>query len=124
MWGGEREEKEEEFFNHCKNDLKRHAHTLSGDAGADLKSRVETRGGKAAWRFIDKRFIDKKLKKYTQFLYALPRASTWMALMVEPPRAPTSLSRPIASLPKLKAPLCTRSHLAAVRWLVPVCSAS
>jgi hypothetical protein len=28
----------EEFFNHYKNDLKRHAHTPSGDAGADLKS--------------------------------------------------------------------------------------
>jgi len=25
---------------HCKNDLKRHAHTLSGDAGADLQSRL------------------------------------------------------------------------------------
>ena len=37
--GGRRqEEEEEEFFNHYKNDLKRHAHTLSGDAGADLKS--------------------------------------------------------------------------------------
>jgi hypothetical protein len=33
----EEEEEEEEFFNHYKNDLKRHAHTLSGDAGADLK---------------------------------------------------------------------------------------
>ena len=29
---------EEEFFNHYKNDLKRHAHTPSGVAGADLKS--------------------------------------------------------------------------------------
>ena len=29
---------EEEFFNHYKNDPKRHAHTPSGDAGADLKS--------------------------------------------------------------------------------------
>jgi hypothetical protein len=29
---------EEEFFNHYKNDLKRHAHTLSGDASADLQS--------------------------------------------------------------------------------------
>jgi len=39
--GGRRqEEEEEEFFNHYKNDLKRHAHTLSGDAGADLKSRA------------------------------------------------------------------------------------
>jgi hypothetical protein len=34
----EEEEEEEEFFNHYKNDLKRHAHTPSGDAGADLKS--------------------------------------------------------------------------------------
>jgi hypothetical protein len=37
--GGEDEdedEDEEEFFNHYKNDLKRHAHTLSGVAGADL----------------------------------------------------------------------------------------
>jgi len=32
------EEEEEEFFNHYKNDLERHAHTLSGVAGADLKS--------------------------------------------------------------------------------------
>jgi hypothetical protein len=32
------EEEEEEFFNHYKNDLQRHAHTPSGDAGADLKS--------------------------------------------------------------------------------------
>ena len=31
MRGGE---EEEEFFNHYKNDLKRHAHTPSGDAGA------------------------------------------------------------------------------------------
>ena len=31
------EEEEEEFFNHYKNDLKRHAHTPSGVAGADLK---------------------------------------------------------------------------------------
>ena len=31
-------EEEEEFFNHYKNDLKRHAHTPSGVAGADLKS--------------------------------------------------------------------------------------
>jgi len=31
----EEEEEEEEFFNHYKNDLKRHAHTPSGDAGAD-----------------------------------------------------------------------------------------
>jgi hypothetical protein len=31
---GERGEEEEEFFNHYKNDLKRHAHTPSGDAGA------------------------------------------------------------------------------------------
>jgi len=30
------EEEEEEFFNHYKNDLKRHAHTPSGVAGADL----------------------------------------------------------------------------------------
>jgi len=29
-----REEEEEEFFNHYKNDLKRHAHTPSGVAGA------------------------------------------------------------------------------------------
>jgi hypothetical protein len=35
--GGGRGE-EEEFFNHYKNDLKRHAHTPSGVAGADLKS--------------------------------------------------------------------------------------
>jgi hypothetical protein len=34
----EEEEEEEEFFNHYKNDLKRHAHTPSGVAGADLKS--------------------------------------------------------------------------------------
>ena len=38
---GAREEEEggreeEEFFDHCKNDLKRHANTLSHDAGADL----------------------------------------------------------------------------------------
>ena len=33
-----RKEEEEEFFNHYKNDLKRHAHTPSGVAGADLKS--------------------------------------------------------------------------------------
>ena len=32
------EEEEEVFFNHYKNDLKRHAHTPSGVAGADLKS--------------------------------------------------------------------------------------
>jgi hypothetical protein len=35
------EEEEEEFFNYYidyKNDLKRHAHTPSGVAGADLKS--------------------------------------------------------------------------------------
>jgi hypothetical protein len=31
---------EEEFFNHCKNDLKGHAHTPSGDAGADLWSQA------------------------------------------------------------------------------------
>ena len=31
--GGGRGGEEEEFFNHYKNDLKRHAHTLSGDAG-------------------------------------------------------------------------------------------
>ena len=31
-------EEEEEFFNHYKNDMKRHAHTPSGVAGADLKS--------------------------------------------------------------------------------------
>jgi hypothetical protein len=31
-----KEEEEEEFFNHYKTDLKRHAHTLSGVAGADL----------------------------------------------------------------------------------------
>jgi len=31
-----RRRREEEFFNHTKNDLKRHAHTLSGDARADL----------------------------------------------------------------------------------------
>ena len=37
-WEEEEEEEEEEFFNHYKNDLKRHAHTPSGDAGADLKS--------------------------------------------------------------------------------------
>ena len=36
--GEEEEEEEEEFFNHYKNDLKRHAHTPSGVAGADLKS--------------------------------------------------------------------------------------
>jgi hypothetical protein len=35
------EEEEEEFFNHYKNDLKRHAHTPSGVAGADLKRRRE-----------------------------------------------------------------------------------
>jgi hypothetical protein len=33
-------EEEEELFNHDKNDLKRHAHTPSGVAGADLKSRA------------------------------------------------------------------------------------
>jgi len=33
---GVKEEEEGEFFNHYKNDLKRHAHTLSGVAGADL----------------------------------------------------------------------------------------
>ena len=32
----EREEELEEFFNHYKSDLMRHAHTLSGNAGADL----------------------------------------------------------------------------------------
>jgi len=32
------QEEEEEFFNHYKNDLERHAHTPSGVAGADLKS--------------------------------------------------------------------------------------
>ena len=32
-------EEEEDFFNHCKNDIKRHVHTLSVDAGTDLKSR-------------------------------------------------------------------------------------
>jgi len=38
----EAEEREEEgFFSHCKTDLKRHAHTLSGVAGADLQSRLE-----------------------------------------------------------------------------------
>ena len=37
-WEEEVEEEEEEFFNHYKNDLKRHAHTPSGVAGADLKS--------------------------------------------------------------------------------------
>jgi hypothetical protein len=37
-WMEEEEEEEEEFFNHYKNDLKRHAHTPSGVAGADLKS--------------------------------------------------------------------------------------
>ena len=31
-------QEEEEFFHHYKNDLERHAHTPSGDAGADLKS--------------------------------------------------------------------------------------
>ena len=36
--GVREEEEEEEFFNHYKNDLKRHAHTPSGVAGADLKS--------------------------------------------------------------------------------------
>ena len=35
---GYKEEEEEEFFNHYKNDLERHAHTPSGVAGADLKS--------------------------------------------------------------------------------------
>ena len=29
-----RREGEEDFYNHCKNDPERHAHTLSGDAGA------------------------------------------------------------------------------------------
>jgi hypothetical protein len=33
--GGE----EDEFFNHYKNDLERHAHTLSGVAGGDLQSK-------------------------------------------------------------------------------------
>jgi len=32
----EEEEEEEEFLNHWKNDPKRHSHTLSGVAGADL----------------------------------------------------------------------------------------
>ena len=32
--------REEEFFNHYKNDLERHAHTPSGVAGADLKSQL------------------------------------------------------------------------------------
>jgi len=32
----EEEEEEKEFFNRHKNDLKRHAHTPSGVAGADL----------------------------------------------------------------------------------------
>jgi len=31
-----REEEEDEFFNHYTDDLKRHAHTPSGVAGADL----------------------------------------------------------------------------------------
>jgi len=34
-----KEEEEEEFFNHYKNDLERHAHTPSGVAGADLSAR-------------------------------------------------------------------------------------
>jgi len=34
----EEEEEEEEFFNHYKNDLKRHAHGPSGDAGAALRT--------------------------------------------------------------------------------------
>jgi len=34
----EEEEEEEEFFNHYKNDLKRHAHTPSGVAGAERAS--------------------------------------------------------------------------------------
>jgi hypothetical protein len=37
----EEEREEEEFFYHYKNDLKRHAHTPSGDAGADLKEEEE-----------------------------------------------------------------------------------
>jgi hypothetical protein len=40
-----KEEEEEEFFNLYKNDLKRHALTLAGDAGADLKSRAEEEEG-------------------------------------------------------------------------------
>jgi len=31
-----RRKEEEEFFNHFRNDLKRHAHNPSGVAGADL----------------------------------------------------------------------------------------
>jgi len=38
MWRKGEEEEEEEFFNHYQNNLKRHAHTPSGVAGADLKS--------------------------------------------------------------------------------------
>jgi len=38
-----RPQSKEEFFNHYKNDLKRHAHTPSGDAGADLKKVTESR---------------------------------------------------------------------------------
>jgi len=34
-------EEEEEFLNHYKNVLKRHAHTPSGVVGADLKSQAE-----------------------------------------------------------------------------------
>jgi hypothetical protein len=44
----EEEEEEVEFFNHCKNDLERQAHTPSGVAGADLKSQA----GGARGRFI------------------------------------------------------------------------
>jgi len=41
-WGGgeDEDEDEEEFCNHYKNDLERHAHTPSGVAGADLNSQA------------------------------------------------------------------------------------
>jgi hypothetical protein len=35
-WKRRLQEEEEDSFNHYKNNLKRHAHTLSGDASVDL----------------------------------------------------------------------------------------
>jgi len=43
----EEEEGQEEFFNHYKNDLKRHAHTMSGDAGAVRRRTTSRKYGNA-----------------------------------------------------------------------------
>jgi hypothetical protein len=58
--GGGGGEEEPKFFNHCKNYLKRHAHTLSGDAGADLKSRS---GGAHRTSTTEERSLIKDLKR-------------------------------------------------------------